>query len=298
MAIQLEKRGAEYLVGISDVHISAAPSVYTERAFTELELATQARDVGYRGLLFKDHHTINADRTQYVRALVPGIAVHGGVVLNHPVGGLNPSAVEAAINFGAKCVWMPSLHSAGHEAHYGSVEYRDLTLKFQGKKLPLKGITILDSEKRILPEVFNILELVRDADIILGTGHLTTEEVFSLVRAAHDLGITKLLVQHVEIAVTKRSLDEQIQLAEMGAVLEHTFNAVFYQHAKVDEIALAIKKHGAERGVLATDCGNIFTPHPIEAMRLFIMMLMQNGIPKEGISLLTRKIPADLLGIE
>ncbi len=295
--MQLEKRGVEYLAGVIDLHVYAAPSVYVERAFTEIELATQAREVGYRGLLFKDHQTINADRAQYVRALVPGIEVHGGVVLNHAVGGLNPEAVEAAINYGAKCVWMPSLHSAGHQAHYGSLEYGNMTMKFRGKPRPLRGITIFDAEKKILPQVYDILSMVRDADIILGMGHLTTEEVFGLVRAARDMGITKLLVQHAEAAVTKRTPEEQAQLADMGATIEHVCSVVFHQETTVKEVAQGIKRHGAASGVLATDCGTVYTPHPIEAMRLFITMLIRAGITRDEIVLMTQKVPASLFNL-
>ena len=298
LTMQLEKRGVENLAGVIDLHVYAAPSVYSERAFTEIELAAQAREVGYRGLLFKDHQTINADRAQYVRALVPGIEAHGGVVLNHAVGGLNPEAVEAAINYGAKCVWMPSLHAAGHQAHYGSLEYENMTMKFTGKRRPVRGITIFDSDRRILPDVYDILSMVRDADIILATGQLTIEEIFALIRGARDVGITKLLVEHAEAAVTKLTPDEQAQLAEMGATIQHAYAVVFYHETSIKEVAQSIKKHGAVSGVLATDCGNVYNPHPIEAMRLFITMLIRAGITRDEIVLMTQKVPASLLNLD
>lgn len=295
--LQVEKRGIEYLAGVIDLHVYASPSVYNERAFTEIELASQAREVGYQGLLFKDHQTINADRAQYVRAMVPGIEVHGGVVLNHAVGGLNPEAVEAAIGYGAKCVWMPSLHAAGHQAFYGSLEYSNMSMRFVGPRRPLRGITIFDDDQKILSEVYDILSMIRDADIILGMGQLTSEEIFELVRAARGMGMTKLLVEHVEAPVTKRTPEEQAQLVEMGATIQHAYAVVFYQETTIREIADGIKRHGASSGVLATDCGNVYNPHPIEAMRLFITTLMRAGITRDEIVLMTQKIPASLLNL-
>ena len=56
--------------------------------------------------------------------LVPGIRVFGGLVLNFPVGGLNPFAVDSYVRLGAKEVWMPSL----------SAEY---TLSYQKAHVPL-----------------------------------------------------------------------------------------------------------------------------------------------------------------
>jgi hypothetical protein len=295
--MQLEERGVEYLAGVVDLHVYAAPSVYNERAFTEIELATQAREVGYRGLLFKDHQTINADRAQYVRTLVPRIEAHGGVVLNYAVGGLNPRAVEAAISYRAKCVWMPSLDAAGHETHFGSLEYPNMSMKFVGKLRPLRGITIFDADKKILPEVYDILSMIRDADIILGLGQLTKEEIFALIRSARDMGITKLLVEHAEAAVTKLTPDEQAELAKMGASIQHAYAVVFYRETSIKEVAEGIKRHGAASGVLASDCGNVYNPHPIEAMRLFIMTLMRAGISRDEIVLLTQKVPASLLNL-
>lgn len=295
--MQIERRGAEYLAGAIDLHVYASPSVYLERAFTEVELATQAREVGYHGLLFKDHQTINADRVQYVEAIVPGIRVYGGIVLNHSVGGLNPEAVEAAINYGAKCVWMPSLHAAGHQRFYGALEYPNMTKKFRGKERALQGITILDPEGKILPEVYDILSLVREADIMLTTGQLFSEEIFALARAAREMGIVKLVIEHAEAGVTSLSPDAQAQLVELGATIQHAYAIVYYQEASIADIARAIKRHGAGAGVLASDCGNVYNPHPIEAMRLFVTTLMRAGVTRDEIVLMTQKNPAALLNL-
>ena len=124
--IEMEKNGAEMLRGVVDIHLYASPCVY-ERAFNEIDLAKQARDAGYKAILIKCHHAINADRAQNVMKMVPGIGVFGGVVLNYTVGGLNPEAVEAAIAFGAKEIWMPNIHSASHIKIVGTSDLLERT---------------------------------------------------------------------------------------------------------------------------------------------------------------------------
>ena len=51
---------------------------------------------------------------------VTGIRLHGSVVLNHYVGGINPAAVRGALGPSAggepylKVVWLPTVHAAAH----------------------------------------------------------------------------------------------------------------------------------------------------------------------------------------
>lgn len=38
----------------------------------------------------------------------------GGLCLNHPVGGLNPDAVETSLKLGAKVIWLPTNTAENH----------------------------------------------------------------------------------------------------------------------------------------------------------------------------------------
>ncbi len=296
MRIEMEKEGSEMLQGICDIHMYASPSFYNTRYLDEIELAQQARDVGYKAVLVKCHHTCNADRAQTVRKVVPGINFFGGIVLNHPVGGLNPEAVEAAIAFGAKEIWMPSMHAAHHIEFTGAPGYA-WGEKTEKKKRPIKGISVLDSEGKILPEVYEILDLIAEADIILGSAHLSVEEVFELVKAAKKQGVRKILIQHPEEGVTKWTPNQQVEIAGLGAVLEHNAGGLFLARIDPRLIAEAIKEHGPSCGVLASGLGNKNMPHPIDGMRMFIRLMLENGISGGDIDLMTKAKPAELLGI-
>ena len=65
--------------------------------------------MGMKVVVLEEHHGYISDRMDFVRKLVSGIEVYGGVVLYNAVGGINPFAAEAAIELGAKILWVPNL---------------------------------------------------------------------------------------------------------------------------------------------------------------------------------------------
>ncbi len=297
--IEFPKTDQEFMRGVIDLHVHAMPSVY-DRPFDVLELSRQARDVGYRAILFKCHHAVNADCMYVVRKVVPGFEAFGGVVLNYAVGGLNPEAVDAAIGFGAKAVWMPTMSAANHVKVFGAPTYiwhrrvRE-TRRRIGKA---EGITIL-KDGEVTPAVHEILGLIADADIILGTGHLSLEEVFALIKAARSDGVKKVLVTHPGWEATNWPIEDQVRMAEMGAIMEHCLNSLMPFRRSLDPSATveAVRRVGADRCVMATDFGQWRNPHPLEGMRHYIHLMMQLGVSEREVEIMTKENPARLLGL-
>jgi len=71
----------------------------------------------------KCHQESTVGWSHYIRTMVPGIDVMGGIVLNEFVGGINPEAVRAALQMGARLVWGPTLHGAYHISVFGRGTY-------------------------------------------------------------------------------------------------------------------------------------------------------------------------------
>jgi len=290
----MDKR-MEVLEGAIDLHFHATPDLH-DRLLDEVEIAKEAREAGMRAVLSKAHYGINASRMYYVSKAVPGIHTFGGVVLNPAVGGLNPSAVEAAIKFGGKEVWMPSIFSDAHIKHfkgtYGTMPGR--------VKWPEKGITILDSEKKLLPVVKEILDMIAEANIILGTSHCSAEESRILIDEAFRRGVKKILVTHPHNEVPDLSLEVQLEFARKGAYLEHCFlpTMPMFYNARIKDVIEVIRKAGPERCVMATDFGQVFCPSTVEGLRMFILSLMNQGITEKEIDIIVRKNPAKLLDLE
>ena len=113
----------EKIPGIFDMHIHSAPDI-APRKTDDLELAKAAAAAGMGGIMIKSHLGSSVERAYLVNQMVPNIRVCGGLVLNFPVGGLNPFAVDSYVRMGAKEVWMPTL----------SAEY---TLSYQKAHVPL-----------------------------------------------------------------------------------------------------------------------------------------------------------------
>src|SRR5258707_10663845 len=61
MQIKLSEADRELMQGVIDMHLHAMPCLI-DRPFSELDIAAQARDVGYRGLVLKSIYSPNADR--------------------------------------------------------------------------------------------------------------------------------------------------------------------------------------------------------------------------------------------
>src|SRR3712207_1634667 len=97
----------QLLEGAVDTHVHSAPDL-VERKLDDFEVARQARERKMAAVVLKNHFLSTALRARLVEEQVSGVRVLGSVVLNQPMGGMNPWAVEAAARGGAKVVWMPT----------------------------------------------------------------------------------------------------------------------------------------------------------------------------------------------
>ncbi|UCH02797.1 MAG: histidinol phosphatase [Candidatus Bathyarchaeota archaeon] len=286
----------EILEGAIDMHYHAAPDVF-ERPLDEIDVAKRVREIGYRAFLFKGHATMTVDRAYLVNKIIgadENFQVYGGIVLNQFVGGINPDAVDAAIRLGAKMVWMPTIHAENHlKTHGAGYSFSSVKVK------AVKGIAVLDEGGNLIPEVIEILEMIAHADIAIGTAHLSYEERQAFVKAAFDAGVKKVIVTHAEADFVNCSIEEQKQLADMGAIIEHSGGTAFQDFGNMaPERAKAIKAVGAERCIIATDLGQEMNPVPWEGMRLYVRALLKQGISMNEIDVMLKENTAKLLGLK
>jgi hypothetical protein len=272
------------LNGLIDMHIHTAPDVQP-RALDDIEAARQAAEAGMRGVVYKAHATCSADRASIAQKMVPAVCVFGGVVLNSAVGGVNPAAVEAALSLGSRVVWMPTTSARNHPH------------KPHGRD---KGIYILGEEGRLLPAVYEILELLRHADAILATGHLSVSETVSLVREARMSGVDKVVVTHPEVPWVNMSPDLQKDLRDEGAYFERCFASSLPEGGGVEFARIVTDIHavGVKSTVLATDFGAAVLPLPVVGMRSYVAGLLEAGFSERDIRVMAGETPAMLLGLE
>jgi hypothetical protein len=282
------------LKGAIDLHIHAGPDLFP-RELDEAEVIAQAREIGMRAVLFKSHFTTNADRVYMLRKRFDDIGIYGTVILNKSVGGVNPEAVFAALNLGAVRVEMPTVDSAQHIRKLGR------TYPWSKIQLPeTEGITILDEEGELIPEVREVAELVKAYDAILCTGHLTLPEIYALIGEARDVGVEKILVTHADLDVVSVPKEDQKRMAEMGALIEHSFTPCTHLRQRLDPrcIAEAIEYVGADNCVMSSDMGQPVNPIPREGFRMFVKTMLHLGITEDAIDVMIRENPARLLGLD
>ena len=254
------KTANDLMRGAIDLHVHSEPDI-VPRLMDDLDLAAAARGAGMAAILLKNHYLMTADRARIVQKAVPGIHVFGGLVLNVPAcGGLNVDAVRAAIDLGAKAIWLPTISATNYIEHYARAAPGHIGARAQRyRSIP---VPVLDASGAPTRELSDILALVADAGVILGTGHLSARETKAVADAALRAGVTRVLVNHPEIWSINMSVDDQRELAARGATFERCICSATNDSHDVTPLQIAdhIRAVGAASTVMATDYGQVVSP--------------------------------------
>lgn len=285
------------MAGAFDLHVHSYPSLFP-RLHDDLGLAAAYRAAGFGGFVLKGHHESTASRAYLLGRLFPDIWVGGGIVLNRFVGGLNPAAVEACLRTGGRVVWMPSIDAEGHARAFGETGGYDA--QRSGVRGTAHGISILDDQGRLRPEVYDILDLVEAAGAILATAHITAGELTTLVPIALARGVAKVVITHPFFKVPALDLETLAGLVAGGAYAEFAYNTLspMWHYTGVDEVRAAIARVGAERCLMVSDGGQRHNPPPPEGLRVFAQSLFERGVTEAEIARMVRDNPRLLLGLD
>lgn len=256
----------DYLYGAVDLHIHSAPDVYPRR-FDDIELAGHLHEGGFSGCILKSHIGSTVERAFLVRRVLPAFGMYGGLVLNDTVGGFNIEAGRAALQLGAREIWMPTKSAHNHKVHHHE----------HG------GLSALDAHGDLRHDLREIVFLAAESNAALGTGHLSPAEGAALIRYAWQQGVKRILVTHPEWATTKYPVELQRELANYGAYFERCFFSTTPLGGSVSmaDIAGAIAAVGHETTVLASDLGQPDTPEPVAGMIEFAEQLEAEGFSRD-----------------
>lgn len=283
------------LAGVCDLHIHAAPDT-KERTANELELCRQAKEVGYRAVLFKSNVWSCQDRAYLLQEAVPGFLGFGSLVMNLALGEkVNVYAAEQALKTTGnlcRCIWMPTQNAvypptaeSGH---------------------PGQTIPVVDHVGHLLPEVIRVMELCAESDIIFATGHSSPEESLTMARKAKEVGVRKFVITHANSRIWKLTHDQIQQAADTGAWIEYCYlprlwgpgsGLPNFEQQSIEEFINYVKLI-PERSFVSTDLGSAGMPEPIEGMRRCIEEMAAFGVSQREIDLQVRVNPAKLLGFK
>ncbi|MBU2054253.1 MAG: hypothetical protein KJ936_10480 [Proteobacteria bacterium] len=294
MKFRFENNVRALLEGSIDIHIHSAPDVYP-RLLNDVELALSAKENGMRAILLKNHYFETASRAQ-IASDIADFPVFGGIALNLTNGGLNKHAVKMALKIGAKQVWMPTVHSQyfvknkSHVANLATEIGADV-----------EGISLVKEDGSLRDELYEIFDLIKEADAILATGHVTKEEAKIAVSEAAKRGVKKIIVTHPAATFVHYSVDDMREILDLGATfLEHTWNDVTRQVSHPLEIHVlfnVIKSIGARHCIMSTDAGQWLNPPAAQQMGIYIKEALKSGIPAQDIRTMVTDNPARVLGI-
>lgn len=289
-----EEDSIRLLEGAVDMHVHSIPDPEIDVGWDQLEISKKCMDMEMSAVVFKAHTIPTAATAYYVQqsineyALLSGkkpVRVFGGVTLNYYQGGLNPAAVEMCAQLGGKMVWLPSHDSAHHRRVMG----------LSG------GIELLDEKDKPVPELYKIFEIIAENDMILDPCHAGTKQRFVVIDEAKKVGVKKIVITHPNWNVTKATHEQMAEMAEQGAYIGifmygdvPNFNNPNCDPMEMFEI---IRKVGPEHIVLASDLGTVVNMPPWEGMKLFMRLMIANGLPEKDIKRMVGENPRSLLGI-
>jgi hypothetical protein len=285
-------RARELVRGAFDPNVHVAPD-FAPRRITDLELAGRCLELGLAGFGLKSHYAPTAERAAVVTAAVPGVRALGTITLNQAVGGLNATAVEVAARGGARIVWLPTVSS---ENEIGEVEHADpdgnipvwvrFELELRAAGLRPRAVPVVDDDGAPLPELLDVLAVAARHDLVLATGHLSRDEIFTVVDAAVEAGVRTIVVTHPEFPSQRISPGDQAELAGRGALMERAFTTAYTGKCTWDEVFAATRAVGARSTVWGTDLGQRFNPPVEDGLALMADRFLEAGFTEEEIRIM------------
>ncbi len=289
-----DERARALLVGAIDTYIHAEPDLLPRRT-DDVELARDAAAAGFSAIVHRNHYSSTAERCTIVRELT-GFPILGAITLHDALGGINPWAVDLALQMGAVWVGFPTLSARWHRARraHGTGAIAAAMTLGPG------DLSLLDDEGRVSPDARAVIELTLDAGVVLHLGFVGYPEILAAARAAAELGHDKLVITDpfTKTGLTPEQLDDL--LAVPNLFVEVTSNQIHPTGPLADTPGIAtnvelIRHVGLDRVVLTSDGGQAGTPPPAEILTWALERYLDAGFTDAELDALVRVNPRRLL---
>jgi len=131
-----------------------------------------------------------------------------------------------------------------------------------------------------------VLEVIARNEMVLATGHLSRDEIFTLVDGAVEAGVRDIVITHPEFPSQRISPEDQVALADKGALLERAFTTPYTGKCTWEQIFEATRAVGAARTVWATDLGQRFNPPVEDGLALMADQFLAAGFSEDEVRLM------------
>jgi len=298
-----EERISSLLKGAIDLHIHADPS-FMKRSCDIMEAAEECCRAGMLGIGVKDHHVSTALGAYFANKYMHRyggnpFTVYGSICLNNAVG-FNSRAVDAALKLGAKIVYLPTVAAP---AHIKLLSPKSADSHFIPQKIKAKQedpMPILDDNGELLPAVTEIIDVVKESDALLSTGHVDYDETMAVVKYAKTIGLEKVSLTHLP-HFTSRDYNKLDKIVEIGGVVE--INLCLMEPQTPEECRMTqqefieqVRHFGAERCSFCSDSGSIVVPRPVDYFSQGLGLLIDNGFTDDELRTMVSVNPKKLIG--
>lgn len=272
-----------------DMHIHPGPDPNAERPIDSAQVAALAEKAGMKAVVLKSFsYNTASDAAIIQKNMTPNLHVFGGVVIGYTTtGGLQYAArtIESSAKIGCKVVWFPAMDAEWCQAYLGH---------------PGAGISILKEDGTLKDEVYDILKVVKQYNMVVCSGHMSYEESTKMFDAAIELGIEKMVATHPLAELSRFTLEQIQELAAKGVYIEHVYGTTMPRLGNLDpsDYVDCVKLVGADKTIMGTDLAQVWDTDPATGMRLFIGQMIQFGCTPEEVELMCKRNPAKLLDVQ
>lgn len=290
----------ELLLGAVDLHCHVDLEFSTSqfrKALPEWEWLPRAEAAGMRAVVLKSHLWPSVSLSPFIAQLYSGsVQVATSITLNPMVGGVDPWAVEAAAQMGARAVFLPTWGAQNDLERGGFHRRLDQTFEhFDPQRLC--GLSITDESGALTDGMQQVLRLALERDLMLSTGHVSWTESLTLAREAHRLGFERLVFGHPLSGSVGAPTDAIVQAAGLGAFIEVCWPTLAPGRKDPAEVVRLVQDIGASRFVFTSDFFGGANPSPSDLLRMLLGVLHDAGLSAEEIALAAAVNPAGLLGM-
>jgi hypothetical protein len=178
---------------------------------------------------------------------------------------------------------MPT-HDSEHEVNY----YKETRAK-----------AIVSRNGKLIPEVFEVLDLIKERNLTLATGHVEPWEVLAIMAEAKKRGITRIIVTHPLLGpqFTELSLPQMQEAVKLGGAIEITAGALSRDGAAKTRAIEVIKALGTQNVFIGSDSGLVGTPNHPDALAMAIKSLRAAGFSEQDLTRMFKETPARLVGL-
>ena len=282
---------------VIDMHVHIGPELL-RRKYSAEALAAEARREGF-GVVMKNHFIPTTAQVSQLRRPDDKVALVGSVALNFGCGGVDDHGVRAALS-GWKTdvtaadpnperfvVWMPTLCCEAHLRCYGR---RDISEAWGIKREYTRfyaegtGYTFEPADTAKMAAMRRALEVIRDHDLVLATGHLDRKETQEVVKLAYEMGIRRIIMTHPLFQSTELDPATMKRMWEQySAYSELAFVNLAMDHLTYEQYLAVIEAVGPMGVILSTDVGQIFSPTVGDALREFFTEFRARGVKEDDI---------------